>query len=122
MSAGRKWIWIEGNHDPGPTELAGTHLASYRQGPLIFRHIAEPGAEKGEVSGHYHPKFTLATKARAITRPAFLFDAQRLILPAYGTYTGGLRSTDPAFAPLFGADMAAVMTGPTPTAIPHCHP
>ncbi len=120
MIAGREWIWIEGNHDPGPTELGGTHLASYATGPLVFRHIADQTAQSGEVSGHYHPKHTLATKGRAITRPAFLFDHKRLIMPAYGAYTGGLRSTDPAFTPLFDRNMSAVMTGATPTAIPHC--
>ena len=120
MIAGREWVWIEGNHDPGPTELGGTHLASFTKGPLVFRHIADPSAPLGEVSGHYHPKHTLATKGRSITRPAFLFDSTRLILPAYGTYTGGLRSTDPAFTPLFDQKMSAVMTGATPTSIPRC--
>ncbi len=120
MIAGRKWVWIEGNHDPGPTELAGTHLASYSHGPLSFRHIADPNAGAGEVSGHYHPKFTLQTKGKSITRAAFLYDETRLILPAYGTYTGGLRSTDPAFDPLFPGQFSAIMTGPTATAIPNC--
>lgn len=120
MIAGREWVWIEGNHDPGPTELGGTHLATFANGPLVFRHIAERGAAPGEVSGHYHPKFTLAAKGRSITRPAFLFDDARLILPAYGTYTGGLRSTDPAFDPLFPEDMSAVMTGAKPNLFPHC--
>ena len=93
LMGGREWIWIEGNHDPGPVDLGGTHLAEWAHGPLIFRHIAEPDA-RGEISGHYHPKATLVTRARAISRPAFLVDDTRLILPAFGTYTGGLRSDD----------------------------
>ena len=29
LMAGRSWIWIEGNHDPGPLSFGGTHLAEY---------------------------------------------------------------------------------------------
>jgi len=51
MQAGRRWVWIEGNHDPGPVELGGTHLAELPLPPITFRHIAQPG-QSGEVSGH----------------------------------------------------------------------
>ena len=84
LQAGRRWIWIEGNHDPGPVDLGGTHLAELTLGPLTFRHIAEAGAT-GEISGHYHPKAQVKTRARTISRPAFLVDRDRVILPAYGT-------------------------------------
>ena len=117
LQAGRNWIWIEGNHDPGPVEFGGTHLGELARGPLTFRHIALPG-QKGEISGHYHPKATLATRGRAITRPAFLIDADRIIMPAYGTYTGGLRSHDAALTTLMRADAQAVLTGPSPVTIP----
>ena len=117
LQAGRRWIWIEGNHDPGPLEFGGAHMAELTIGALTFRHIARAGAA-GEVSGHYHPKATLHTRGRAVTRPAFLIDDQRLILPAYGTYTGGLRSRDPAFSDLMAPDARAVLTGQTPVAIP----
>ncbi|MEM9871128.1 MAG: ligase-associated DNA damage response endonuclease PdeM [Pseudomonadota bacterium] len=117
LQAGRQWVWIEGNHDPGPLEFGGTHKAEATIGPLTFRHVAQDGAT-GEVSGHYHPKATLHTRGRAVTRPAFLWDAHRLILPAYGTYTGGLRSHDPALARLMAADAHAILTGQMPVTIP----
>jgi len=117
LQAGRSWMWIEGNHDPGPVDLGGTHLAEHAQGPLTFRHIAVPGA-CGEVSGHYHPKAHVRTRAKTITRPAFLCDGNRLILPSYGTYTGGLGSHDPAFAPLFGDGAQAILTGRQALAVP----
>jgi metallophosphoesterase superfamily enzyme len=44
LMAGRAWIWIEGNHDPGPLGLGGTHRAALRVGVLVFRHIADPAA------------------------------------------------------------------------------
>lgn len=113
MMAGRDWTWIAGNHDPAPLTLGGTHRATVTLGPLTFRHIAEPGAE-GEVSGHYHPKASLAGRSR----PCFLLDRSRLILPAFGAYTGGLRCTDPALADLMQAGAIAILTGTHALALP----
>ncbi len=117
LQAGRRWVWIEGNHDPGPIEFGGTHLGELPVAPLVFHHIAKPGTS-GEVSGHYHPKATLQARGRAITRPAFLIDSDRLIMPAYGTYTGGLRSHDGPLSRLMRDDAHAVLTGQNPLCIP----
>jgi len=117
LMAGRRWTWIEGNHDPGPVQIGGTHRAELRLGPLCFRHVARPGAE-GEISGHYHPKAGLSAGGRRIARPCFLVDARRVILPAFGTYTGGLRAEDAALESLMAADARAVLTGPAVHAIP----
>ena len=107
LMAGRRWIWIAGNHDPAPTELGGAHLAEHAVGALTFRHIAKQGAV-GEVSGHYHPKARLRGR-----RPCFLADDSRVILPAFGVYTGGLTIADPLFDDLFAANALALMTGRT---------
>ncbi len=117
LQSDRRWVWIEGNHDPGPIEFGGAHLAELPLAPLTFRHIAQDAAS-GEVSGHYHPKASVHLRGRSITRPAFLIDTNRVILPAYGTYTGGLRSDTPVLGQLMRADAIAVLTGATPTAIP----
>jgi uncharacterized protein len=61
------------------------------------------------VSGHYHPKMALPGAGPA--RPCFLHDSRRLILPAYGTYTGGLSARDPALRSLFGDPAFALLTG-----------
>lgn len=117
LQAGRRWVWIAGNHDPGPIDMGGTHLFELPRPPLTFRHIAQPG-QSGEISGHYHPKAQVKTRARTINRPAFLLDADRVILPAYGTYTGGLRSNDPALSTLMRPEAIAILTGPNPQAVP----
>lgn len=109
MMAGRQWTWIEGNHDPGPLEFGGTHLAELKIGDLTFRHIACSGA--GEVSGHYHPKARLNLRGRSLTRSCFLYDEERLILPAYGAYTGGLHSNESALVSLMSDNARAIMTG-----------
>ncbi len=117
MQAGRRWVWIEGNHDPGPVDLGGAHLAALPLSPLTFSHIADP-SRFGEVSGHYHPKATLKARGRAVTRACFLIDSDRLIMPAFGTYTGGLRSHDAALAALMRPEALAVLTGPEPSPMP----
>lgn len=110
LQAGREWIWIEGNHDPGPVEMGGTHRRELTRGPLTFRHIAQNGAT-AEISGHYHPKAQVQTRGRQISRPCFLFDSNRIIMPAYGTYTGGLRWTAPELRALINLDGQAALVG-----------
>jgi DNA ligase-associated metallophosphoesterase len=113
MQAGRDWVWIEGNHDPGPMDFGGTHRSEMQFGALTFRHIATDAA--AEISGHYHPKHRLAGRSK----PAFLYDKDRLIMPAYGVYTGGLASHAPDLRKLFRNAPIAIMTGskaiPVPT-------
>lgn len=113
----RRWIWIEGNHDPGPLGPAGEHMPDLEIGALRFTHIATPQGS-GEISGHYHPKATVRSKGRAMSRPAFLIDATRVILPAFGTYTGGLRCSDPVLARLMSPDAIAVLTGARALCLP----
>ncbi|WP_146590702.1 ligase-associated DNA damage response endonuclease PdeM [Puniceibacterium confluentis] len=117
LQAGRDWTWIEGNHDPGPVGLGGTHLAQMTLGPLTFRHIATATGQ-GEVSGHYHPKAMLSLRGRQLSRPCFLLDQTRLILPAFGTYTGGLTTRSAPLARLMAPGAQAILTGPSPCAIP----
>lgn len=112
LMAGRDWTWISGNHDPGPLDLGGTHRAELRLGTLTFRHIATAGT--AEISGHYHPKARLAGQARR----CFLIDDARVVMPAYGTYTGGLWCDDAALAPLMGPRAIAILVGNRCTAIP----
>jgi DNA ligase-associated metallophosphoesterase len=100
LAVGRRWVWVAGNHDPGGA------VAEWRQGPLVFRHIAEAGAQ-GEISGHYHPKARLAGPAR----PCFLADSRRVILPAFGAYTGGMACDAPELRALMGPGAVAVLTG-----------
>ncbi len=107
LQAGREWTWIEGNHDTGPVSLGGTHQAELRLKGLTFRHIAT--AQPYEISGHYHPKARLPGR----TAPCFLIDTTRVILPAYGIYTGGLFADHPDLQALMQPNALAVLTGAT---------
>lgn len=113
MMAGRDWTWVEGNHDPGPINLGGTHRADLTLGPLTFRHIADP-AQSAEISGHYHPKARVAGQSRA----CFLLDQSRLIMPAYGAYTGGLWCDHPTLTCIMAQTALAILTGPRAIPIP----
>lgn len=113
LMAGRDWTWITGNHDPGPVSIGGTHRADRHLAPFTFRHFAASG-ESAEISGHYHPKARLAGQSR----PCFLADRARIVMPAYGTYTGGLRSDHAALTALMANDALAILTGTRALAIP----
>jgi DNA ligase-associated metallophosphoesterase len=118
LVAGRDWTWIAGNHDPAPLRLPGSHRAELALGPLVFRHEAARDAAPGEVSGHWHPKLRLPLGAGAVSRPCFLADGRRLILPAFGAYTGGLRADHPGLAALLGPEAVAILTGETAVTVP----
>lgn len=113
LQAGRDWIWIEGNHDPGPVDLGGSHRAAYTQGALSFRHIATP--QTNEISGHYHPKATVPGAGR---RACFLIDDARIILPAFGAYTGGMSARDETLQRIMAPTARAVLIGKNATAVP----
>jgi len=106
-----RFIWVMGNHDPAPQAGLGGHFVEeYTAGPLLFRHQAERGAE-GEISGHFHPKAAVPARGCAVSRPCFVADQRRVMLPAFGAYTGGLDVRDPAIARLFPRGGRAFLLG-----------
>lgn len=102
IASALRLVWVRGNHDPRPPDgLGGECVETLRSGPLIFRHQAEPGAAAGEICGHHHPKASIPARGGQVSRPCFVADARRLMLRAFGAYTGGLDVGDPAIAELF---------------------
>src|SRR5690606_18728659 len=91
LAAGREWCWIAGNHDPvAPAGFCGFSSTELAAGPLVFRHEPAPRSAPGEIAGHLHPGATVRRHGRSLRRPCFAADEQRLILPAFGAYTGTL--------------------------------
>ncbi len=117
LQDGCSWLWIEGNHDRSASPPGGTAAIEFFRRPLTFRHIAEPETA-GELSGHYHPKARLSARGKSIARPCFIYDHARVVLPAYGTYTGGLAWTAPPLRRLFPGPACAVLTGTRAVALP----
>lgn len=113
LTSAYDWVWIAGNHDPAPAlDLGGRVAAELVLGGLLFRHAAAQGAAPaGEVSGHYHPKAAVRARGRRLSARCFVSDGRRLILPAFGAYTGGLNVLDPAIRRLFARPLQAHLLG-----------
>ncbi|HEY4943453.1 MAG TPA: ligase-associated DNA damage response endonuclease PdeM [Rhizomicrobium sp.] len=106
------WIWIEGNHDPQPPAwLGGIVRQEIAVGGLVFRHEPSATPQPGEIAGHLHPCATVALRGRSLRRKCFASDGTRLVMPAFGAYTGGLDVGDEAIAGLFAEAFAAYMLG-----------
>ena len=101
LQRGRGWIWITGNHDPEPADnIGGEFHETFALGPLTFRHL--PTGAEGEIAGHLHPVARVAHRGRAVSRRCFAADNLRMVMPAFGAFTGGLSIRDAAFCDLFG--------------------
>ncbi|HKR89756.1 MAG TPA: ligase-associated DNA damage response endonuclease PdeM [Phenylobacterium sp.] len=102
LALGRDLIWVVGNHDAdGPRGLPGETVAELALADLTLRHEPRPGVQAGEVCGHLHPAAKVRSPRGAVRRRCFATDGERLILPAFGAYAGGLNVRDTAFAGLF---------------------
>jgi metallophosphoesterase superfamily enzyme len=71
-------------------------------GTLAFRHKPASGTAAGEIAGHLHPVARVSARGRTVSRRCFVGDGARIVMPAFGTYAGGLNVRARAFAHLFG--------------------
>jgi DNA ligase-associated metallophosphoesterase len=115
LQRGRDWIWIAGNHDPDPApQIGGLFSPAIGIGPLMFRHEPTGDGDDAEIAGHLHPMARVATRARMVSRRCFASDDRRLVMPAFGAFTGGLNVRDRAFAAVFSTlSFTAHMLGET---------
>jgi DNA ligase-associated metallophosphoesterase len=104
------WTWIVGNHDPGFADHCGGRLAQEVElAGITLRHEAVRGDGRSEISGHYHPKLRLQVKGRQVSRRCFVKSATKLIMPAFGSLTGGLDAHHPEIMGSVGGDAAALV-------------
>ncbi len=110
LSSALDWVWIIGNHDPGFADHCGGRIEEeYEIGGIILRHEAEADETRPEMSGHYHPKLRLSLRGRNVSRRCFVASPSKLILPAYGSLTGGLDARHPEIARKTGPGAAALV-------------
>ena len=111
LARGRVLVWIVGNHDrAGPGGLPGERAEEIMVEGLVLRHEPFAGHAPGEVAGHLHPCARVVAGGGSVRRRCFVTDGERLILPAFGAFAGGLNVRDPAFAGLFArAPIAAAL-------------
>lgn len=113
LQQGRDWIWVAGNHDPDPAaRIGGVFAPELKVGAVTFRH--EPSGRRCEIAGHLHPMARISARGRAVSRKCFAIDADRMVMPAFGAFTGGLNIRAAAFVNVFGAlSFRAHMLGAT---------
>lgn len=110
LTATTRWTWIVGNHDPGFSDQCGGALVDKAEvDGLILRHEAEPGEVRGELSGHFHPKLRISHRGRLVSRRCFVATARKLILPAFGSLTGGLDARHPEIVRAVGGQAEALV-------------
>lgn len=104
ITARAETIWITGNHDPAPPrDVGGIILEEMVLGPVTLRHQPKMlRADEAEISGHLHPAAAIQARGHRIRCRCFIADARRLIMPAFGSYTGALSVRSEAFDGLFG--------------------
>ena len=91
LTAADGWVWIVGNHDPSIGNPCGGEVVEEALvDGLVLRHEADRRDPRPELSGHFHPKLRVRVRGRLVSRRCFIATDSKLILPAFGTLTGGL--------------------------------
>ena len=104
------WTWITGNHDSGMVDhCGGTVVAEAAVDGLVLRHEAKPRELRPELSGHFHPKLRVRVRGRNVARRCFVATPTKLILPAFGSLTGGLDADHPEIVRAVGRGAEALV-------------
>jgi len=105
-------IWISGNHDPQPKHglggvcvdevvLAHTNITLRHEPRLRLKNACE-------IAGHLHPGAGVVQRGHMVRAKCFVSDSTRIILPAFGAYTGALPVSSAAFDGLFETEKASI--------------
>lgn len=109
------WTWITGNHDAALAEQAaidhigGRVMVEAVVDGLVLRHEAVAGEARPELSGHFHPKLRVRLRGRQVARRCFVASGTKLILPAFGSLTGGLDVDHPEIVRAVGRGAEALV-------------
>ena len=110
LTAATRWTWITGNHDPGIADHCGGDVIEEAEvDGLLLRHEANPRETRPELSGHFHPKLRVNLRGRQVSRRCFVATERKLILPAFGSLTGGLDAAHPEIVRAVGASAEALI-------------
>jgi len=105
-------VWVVGNHDAdGPRALPGQSTDRWSASGLSLVHEPASTPRYGEVAGHLHPCARVKGRVGSVRRRCFVSDGERLVMPAFGAYAGGLNVRDAAFQGLFRRPPLAVALG-----------
>ncbi|HQT46220.1 MAG: phosphoesterase [Acidocella sp. 20-63-7] len=113
MAREANFIWVDNGAESGSCALPGVCTDLYREGAFTFRHRAAPalGPRELEISGFHHPRASIEARAKRVSRPCFVADANRLMLPAFAGAEGGQDVREPAIARLFPRGLRVFLLG-----------
>ena len=105
------WTWIVGNHDPGFADhCGGTHR---RRGRACRDHPSpRSGARRGAARNlRPFPSQAAAStcKGRSVSRRCFVASPTKIIMPAFGSLTGGLDAHHPEILRSVGVNASALV-------------
>lgn len=110
LTGGADWTWITGNHDRIVADHCGGRVVDEALvDGVVLRHEADPAETRPELSGHFHPKLRLKLRGRGVSRRCFVATATKLILPAFGSLTGGLDAHHPEIVRAVGNGAEALI-------------
>lgn len=90
------WHWILGNHDTALSHaLHGEMQVNHRCADILLTHEPEDHPLP-QIIGHYHPKMRVSLGGRGVSGKCFLLAEKLLIMPSFGSFTGGLNCRDAA--------------------------
>jgi hypothetical protein len=103
LQKGRTWVWVSGNHDREiDSRIGGEAAAELCIQGITLRHEPSEDCEGPEIAGHLHPAARLVWGGASVRTRCFVSDGDRLVLPAFGAFAGGLNILSEPFAALFG--------------------
>jgi DNA ligase-associated metallophosphoesterase len=85
---------VRGNHDKhagDPAAALNIDLVDepWTVGPFSFCHHPDIDSPGYAMAGHVHPAYVLATRFDALRLPCFVVGPRHMILPSFGSFTGG---------------------------------
>lgn len=91
------WCWVSGNHDADiEVDIPGRTCNIVHFGNLTLSHEPVNGITP-LIIGHFHPKIVTHIAGHKVKGKVFMFNESLLILPSFGSYTGGLLTTNSVF-------------------------
>ena len=110
LTSKHDWTWIVGNHDQGFADHCGGRLEEEVElAGIILRHEAVRDDPRQEISGHFHPKLRVHLSGRSVSRRCFVVSPTKIIMPAFGSLTGGLDAHHPEILGSVGLSAAALV-------------
>lgn len=110
LTGATRWTWITGNHDRHYVDRCGGDVCEEAvvEG-LVLRHEACGAETRPELSGHFHPKLRIRVRGKLVSRRCFVATGAKIILPAFGSMTGGLDATHPEIVRAVGGSAQALI-------------